>query len=138
MADNNLNVQLSLMNVKLLERLMSQQPKGLKLRSINVCAAYRAALSLPYIDIKTELYYEVDATGSTLRYEQLRFHEETEHIPFLNMLVTVDHLRNGHAGVLKKHVHEDQLLFSMLLGVVHAYMTSLRKRVAKDYQKMVS
>lgn len=95
------------MSVKLFERLLNQYPKDLKLRSINVCAAYRAALSLPYIDTKTELYYEVDATGSTLTYERLRFHEETEHISFLNMLVTVDHLQNGHAGILKKHVQED-------------------------------
>ena len=88
------------MNVKLFERLLSQYPKDLKLRSINVCAAYRAALSLPYIDTKSELYYEVDATGSTLTYERLRFHEETEHISFLNMLALCLTIWNHFATLL--------------------------------------
>ena len=49
------------------------------------------------------------------------------------MLVTVDHLRNGHASVLKKHIQSDVLLFSMLLSVVQSYMAVMRKKTFKAY-----
>ena len=99
--------------------------------------AYLAALSLPYLDVKTELHYEVEATGSTLAYEQLRFQKETESKAFLNMLVSVEHLRNGHSSVLKKHNKDDVLLLSLLLAAVHSYMQGLRKKTAKAYRHIV-
>lgn len=108
MIENATNIKLGLKCVSLLEHLINMQVKEgaidpEKLKQTHVGVAYLVALSLPYIDVKTELFYEVEAIGSTLTYEQLRFSKETERKAFLNMLVTVDHLRNGHSSVLKKH-----------------------------------
>ena len=98
-----------------------------------LATAYLAALSLPYLDIKTELYFEVDALGTTLAYERLRFHRETEHHNLLNMLLTVDHIMNGHTVILKKHANHDELLLSLLLCVVQSYMMHLRRKTTKAF-----
>ena len=84
-----------------------------------------AALSLPYLELKTNLFYESKSTGTTLAYERLRFDRESAGTNFLNMLVTVDRLRDGSSSILKKHCHTDILLLSLLLSVVQGYLTAI-------------
>ena len=57
---------------------------------------------------------------------------------FLNMLTTVDHLRNGSSSILKRHSNTDILLLSLLLGVVQGYLSTVNKRAAKAYRKIVN
>lgn len=71
-AENALNVKLGLKCASLLEHLIRTQvsdENSPKFKKANISAAYMAALSLPYLDVKAELFYETDATGSILAYE---------------------------------------------------------------------
>ena len=91
------------------------------------------ALSLPYLELKTDLFYESKASSTTLAYERLRFDKESAGTNFVNMLVTVDSLRNGSSSILKKHCHTDILLLSLLLSVVQGYLAVINQRANMAY-----
>jgi hypothetical protein len=115
-------------------KTLADEHKQLLRQSKVIKTAYLVALSLPYLELKTDLFYESKATGTTLAYERLRFEQETGSLDFLNMLTTVDHLRNGSSSILKRHTNIDILLLSLLLGVVQGYLGTINKRAAKAYR----
>lgn len=70
MAENALNIKIAVKSASLLERLLQMDlahPNTPTDKNISI--AYLAALSLPYLDLKSELFFEADTTDSTLAYE---------------------------------------------------------------------